>query len=132
MDEASKQYNTFTLGNLGFFDCECMLFGLHNAPSTFQRLMQKCLEELDLTHCLIYLEDVIVFLKTEEEHLEHLRVVFDHFWEHNLRLKPTTCEFFWDDINYLAHHVSYEAVQPSKDNLKAVAEFAPPQTYMEI
>ena len=68
----------------------------------------------------------------EEEHLKHLCVVFDCFHEHNLRLKPTKCEFFQDEINYLAHHVSKEGVQPSKENVKAVADFAPSQIYMEI
>ena len=65
-----------------------MPFRLCNAPTTFQRLMQKCLGELNLTHCLIYLDDVIVLSKTEEEHLQHLHIVFNHLWEYNLRLKP--------------------------------------------
>ena len=56
MDEALKQYTVFTMGNLGFFKCECMPFGLCNAPATFQRLMQNCLGELNLAYCLIYLE----------------------------------------------------------------------------
>ena len=62
----------------------------------------------------------------EEEHVKCLPIVFDHFQEHNLRLKPAKCKFFQDEINYLAHHVSKEGVWPSKENLKAVAEFAPP------
>ena len=126
MDEASKQYTAFTMGNLGFFEWKHMLFGLWNASATFQRLMKNCLGELNLTYCLIYLDDVIVFSKTEEEHLKHLQVVFDHIWEHNLRLKPTKCKFFWDEINYLAHHVPKEGVWPSKENLKTVDEFAQP------
>ena len=69
MDEASKQYTAFTVGNLGFFKWEHMPFGLCNAPATFHRLMQNCLGELNLMYCLIYLDDVIVFSKTEEEHL---------------------------------------------------------------
>ena len=73
-----------------------------------------------------------VFLKMEEEHVQHMHVVFSGFWEHNLNLKPTKCKFFQNDINYLAHHVSKEGVRPSKKNLKAVAEFALLQTYMEI
>ena len=109
-----------------------MPFRLCNAPTTFQRLMKNCLRELNLTYCLIYLVDVIVFSKTEEEHLQHFHVVFDFFWEHNLRLKPTKCEFFQDEINYLAHYVSKEGMQPSKESLKAVAEFVPSQTYTEI
>ena len=69
MDEASKQYTAFTVGNIGFFECECMLFGLCKATATFQRLMQNCRGELNLTYCLIYLDDVIVFSKTEKDHL---------------------------------------------------------------
>ena len=103
-----------------------MLFGLCNAPATFQRLMQNCLGELKLTYCLINLDHVAVFSKMEGEHLKHLCVVFNCFWEHNLRLKPTKCEFFWEEINYLAHHVSKEGVWPSKENLKAVVEFTSP------
>ena len=63
MDGASKQYTTFTMGNIGFFECEHMPFGLYNALATFQRLMQNCLGELSLTYCLIYLGDVIIFSK---------------------------------------------------------------------
>ena len=109
-----------------------MPFRLCNAPAPFQRLMQNYLGELNLTYCLIYLDDVIVFSKMEEEHLKHLCIMFDCLWEHNLRLKPTKYKFFRDEINYLAHHVSKEGMQPSKENLEAVADFTLPQTYMEI
>ena len=51
MDETSKQYTTFTVGNIGFFECEQMPFGLWNTPATFQRLMQNCMGELNLTYC---------------------------------------------------------------------------------
>ena len=95
--------------------------------------MQNFLGELNLTYCLIYLDDVIVFSKTEEEHLHHLHALCLSASEGTmLKLKPTKCEFFKNKINYLAHHVSKEGVWPSKENLKAVAEFAPPQTYTEI
>ena len=69
MEEASKQYTTFTLGSLGFFECDSMPFGLYNAPATFQWLMQNCLGKLNLIYCLIYLDDLIVFSWTTEEHL---------------------------------------------------------------
>ena len=69
MEEASKQYTTFTVGNVGFFKCNHMPFGLCNVPVTFQGLMQNCLGELKLTYCLICLDDLIVFLQTAEEHL---------------------------------------------------------------
>ena len=62
MDEASKQYTTFTVGNLGFFECDRIPFGLCNAPATFQWLMQNCMGELNLIYSLIFLDDLIVFL----------------------------------------------------------------------
>ena len=60
MSPESKQYTAFTLGSMGLYECESMPFGLCNAPPTFQRLMLNCLGELNLTYCLIYLDDVIV------------------------------------------------------------------------
>ena len=93
MDESSKQYNAFTVDNLGFFKCDHMPFGLCNAPATFQRLMQNCLGELNLIYCPIYLNDIVIFLHTGEEHLQCLNVVFDWFREHNLKLKLLKCNF---------------------------------------
>ena len=61
MDDASKQYTAFTLGSMGLYECESMPFRLCNALPTFQKLMQNCLGELNLTYCLIYLDDVIGF-----------------------------------------------------------------------
>ena len=95
MDEVSKQYTTFTVGNLGFLECERMPFGLCNAPATFQWLMQNCMGELNFFYCLIYLDDLIVFLQTAEEHLHQLHVVFDCLREYNLKLKPLKCSGLW-------------------------------------
>ena len=132
MDEASKQYTTFTVGNLGFFECDCMPFGLCNTLATFQQLMQNCLDELNLIYCLIYLDDLIVFSQTTKEHLHWLCVVFDWLREYNLKLKLSKCSLFKEEINYLAHHVSKCSVWPSDTNLKAITECAPLQTYTEI
>ena len=77
MDELSKQYTTFTVGNLGFFRCNHMPFVLCNMPATFQRLMQNCLRELNLTYCLIYLDNINVFSQMAEQHLHHLCIIFD-------------------------------------------------------
>ena len=107
MDEESKKYTAFTLVSMGLYECKSMPFGLCNTPPTFQKLMLNCLGELNLTYCLIYLDDVIIFSQTEEEHLERMHVVFDRFWEHGLKLKPSKCEVFKTEINYLAHHVRY-------------------------
>ena len=109
-----------------------MPFGLCNVPATFQRLMQNCLGKLNLIYCLICLYDIIMFLQTAGEHLHRLHMVFNQFQEYNLKLKPSKCSIFKEEINYLAHQVSKQGAQPSDSNLKAIAECALPQTYMEV
>ena len=132
MAEESKQYTAFSLGSMGLYECESMLFGLCNVLPTFQRLMQNCLGELNLTYCLIYLDDVIVFSDTPDEHLQRMRVIFDCLRKHGLKLKPSKCEVFKSDINYLAHHVSRKGVLPSKKNLESIAQCPPPDTYTKV
>ena len=132
MDEASHQCTAFTMGKLRFFECKCMPFWLCNYPATFQRLMQNCPGELNLTCSLIYLDNMIVFSKMKEEHLQYLHIVSNHLRGHNLIIKATKCKFFHNEINWLADHISKEGVWPSKENLKAVSEFTLPHTYTEI
>ena len=72
MAEESKQYTAFTLGSMGLFECDRMPFGLCNATAMFQRLMQNCLGELNLTYCLIYLDDMIMYSKDPEQHLARM------------------------------------------------------------
>ena len=118
MAPESQQYTTFTVGNLGFYEStRRMPFILCNAPVTFQRLMQNTLGELNLTYCIIYLDNLIVYGHTEEEHLERLRIVLEHFREFNPKLKPSKCSFYQSEIVYLTHHVSKEGIRPSDKNI---------------
>ena len=94
--------------------------------------MQNCLRKLNLIYCLIYLDNIIIFLQMTEEHLHQLHVGFNQFREYNLKLKPSKCSLFKEEINYLVHQVSKEGVWPSNSNLRAIAKCAPPQTYTEI
>ena len=102
---------------VGLAHFSSMDFKLCNAPAMFQHLMQNTLGELNLMYCVIYLDYVIVFGCMEEEHLEHLRIVFKRFWEFNLKLKPSKCSFFQSEIVYLAHHVSQRSIPPSQENV---------------
>ena len=132
MDKESKQYTALTLGSMGLYECENMPFRLCNTPPTFQRLMQNCLGELNLTYCLIYLDDVIVFSEMPEGHLQRMHVVFNCLQEHGLKLKPSKCNVFKSEINYLAHHVSKKGVHPLKKNLESIAQCPPPDTYTKV
>ena len=132
MAPESQQYTAFTVGNLRFYKLTHMLFGLCNAPVTFQHLMQNTLGKLNLMYCMIYLDDVIIFGRTKEEHLECLRIVFKRFWEFNLKLKPSKCSFSQSKIIYLAHHVSQWGILLSHNNVQAVEEFPMPETYTQV
>ena len=74
LEEETKPLTACTMGTLGFWECERMPFGLTNALGTFQRLMESYLGELHLTWCIIYLDDIIVFSQTPEEHLVRLKL----------------------------------------------------------
>ena len=132
MSPESQQYMVFMVGNLRFYEFTCMPFGLCSVPVTFQCLMQNTLGELNLMYCVIYLDDVIIFGHTEEEHLECLHVVFERFQEFNLGLKPSKCSFFQSEIMYLAHHISRQEILLSHDNMWVVKEFPMPETYTQV
>ena len=83
----------FTMGLLGFYECQRMPFGLTNAPATFQ-LMETCLGDLNLHWFIIYLDDIVIFSKDLASHLERLEAVFWKLEEARLKLKPSKCELF--------------------------------------
>ena len=109
-----------------------MPFGLTNAQATFQRLMESCLGELHLTWCMTYLDDIIVFSQTPEEHLHRLKAVFNKLKAAGLKLKPSKCDLFKQQINYLGHVVSNEWVSTNPVKMKAVTEWPQPTTVTEI
>ena len=128
MDEDSIPLTAFTVGPLGFYECVRMPFGLTNAPATFQRLMESCLGDLHLKYCIIYLDDIIIFLKTPGEHLKQLRSVFEKLDEAGLRLKPGKCEFFRPQLEYLGHVVSKEGIETNPKKMAAIVNWPRPTT----
>ena len=94
MDEESKPLTTFTVGLLGFYECERMPFRLTNAPTTFQRLMETCHGDLNLHWCIINLNDIVIFSKDLASHLERLEAVFQKLEEAGLKLMPSKCKLF--------------------------------------
>ena len=101
LSEESIPLTAFTMSPLGYYQCIRMPFGLTNAPATFQRLVESCLSDLHLNLCIIYLDDIIIFSKTPEEHIHRLREVFEKLSAAGLKLKPSKCEFFRSRIAYL-------------------------------
>ena len=130
--EADKHKTAFSVGPLGFFECNRMAFGLTNAPATFQRLTERCMGELHLKECLIYLDDIIIFSKTFEEHLERLENVFKQLERHGLKLKGSKCEFFKTQVQYLGHIVSDKGVQNDPDKISALKKWPVPSNIRDL
>ena len=132
MDESSIPYTAFTVGPLGFYECVRMPFGLTNAPAMFQHLMESCLGDYHLKYCIIYLDDIIIFSKTPEEHISRLRKVFQKLDEAGLHLKPTKCELFKDRLEYLGHVVSSKGIETNPKKIAAILNWPHPRNITQI
>ena len=130
--EQDKYKTAFSLGPLGFYECNRMAFGLTNAPATFQRLMENCMGELNLKECLIFLDDILIFSKTFENHLQSLERVFSNLHKHNLKLKPSKCEFFMTEVKYLGHIVSEHGIKTDPEKTKALETWPIPKNIKEL
>ena len=128
MTEDSKPLTAFTVGPLGFYKCVWMPFGLTNALATFQCLMETCLGEMHLKWCIIYLDDIIVFSKTLEDHIERLRGMFERLAAAGLRLKPSKCKFFKSQVTYLGHIVSKDGIETDPKKIEAIKNWPVPKT----
>ena len=132
MKEEDKYKTAFSVGNLGFYECNRMAFGLTNAPATFQRLMERTMGELNLRECLIFLDDILIFSENFEDHLERLEAVFSRLKQQGLKLKPSKCEFFKTSVKYLGHVVSLNGVQTDPDKINALASWPEPNNVKEL
>ena len=126
IEEEDKHLTAFTVGNVSYFECSRMAFGLTNAPVTFQRLIERCMGELNLKECLIFLDDILFFSETFEEHLERLEAVFSRLRQTGLKLKPSKCEFFKTSVKYLGHVVSQDGVETDPNKIEALTTWPVP------
>ncbi|XP_063075269.1 uncharacterized protein LOC134465509 [Engraulis encrasicolus] len=125
MSEDDKEKTAF-ICPLGFFQFERMPQGITGAPATFQRLMEKAVGDMNLLQVLVYLDDLIVFGKTLEEHEERLLKVLDRLGEVGLKLSVDKCQICLPRVKYLGHIVSAEGVAPDPDKIEAVTTWPMP------
>ena len=111
---------------MGVYEFLHMLYGLCNAPVTFQCLMQNCLGELNLSLTMVYLDDMIVYSEMLEDHLTWLQAVFDCFAHHGLKLKPSKCHFFKEEISYFGHEISAKGMLPRQKGVEEITCMGPP------
>ena len=132
MEEEAKQYTAFTVGPLGFYECNRMPFGLKNATATFQWLMQRVLGNLHLNGCIVYIDDIIIYTKTEKEHEDMLEKVFQRIQEAGLKLSPKKCRFFQREIKCLGHVVSEEGIACDPSKTVAVSKWPVPANVKDL
>ena len=109
-----------------------MPFGLTNAPATFQRLMECVLAGLTGEQCLIYLDDIVVFSNTFDEHLKRLNNVFLALRNAGLKLKPSKCHFAQTKVHYLGHVASAAGIASDPAKVTAVMSYPVPTDMKQL
>ena len=113
LDDDAKEKSAFVVRG-GLFNWRVMPFGMCNAPSTFERLMERVLNGLHWEILLVYLDDVIVYGRTVQEELSRLSMVFQRLRDAGLKLKPQKCEFGVNKIHYLGHVIDSTGIRPDE------------------
>ena len=105
-------------------------FGLAQAPAYFQELMTGILK--DFNFAMAYLDDIIIFSKTLQEHLSHIRKVFQKLKSAKLSMKKSKCNFFWKEIQYLEHILSATGIRPLPSKTHVIKHMQPPTTPKQV
>ena len=130
--EEHKCRTAFTVGPLGFWEFNRLPFGLSNSPATYQRLMEQCLGDLNMKICAIYLDDLIIFSSTLEEHLDRLDQVLKRLKECNLKLNPKKCKFLQTKVKYVGHIVSEKGVEADPEKIEKIRNWPTPKNAEEV
>ena len=129
MSPSSREKTAFVTPQ-GLYEFCVMPFGLTNAPAVFQRLMQRLVTGLNPAagpdFVAVYIDDILVFSPTLEQHLRHLKVVIERISEAGLKLKPTKCRFARNEVEYLGHLITPEGLKPNSNLVEAVQQFPIP------
>ncbi|KRX36686.1 Retrovirus-related Pol polyprotein from transposon 17.6 [Trichinella murrelli] len=131
METRDREKTAFTTP-YGLYQFKVMPFGLCNAPASFQRLMETSLRGLVGSKCLVYLDDVIVFGRTAEEHTARLQEVLDRLRKVGLKVKPEKCQLMKRKVAYLGHIISEKGIATDPSKTRAVKEWQAPSCVSEL
>jgi hypothetical protein len=116
----------------GHYEFLVVPFGLTNAPATFQSYINRALRGLVDDFCIVYLDDILVFSRTEKEHMEHLQLVIERLRRAELYANPKKCEFFRPEVEFLGFLVNKQGIRMDPKRVKSISEWPRPQTYRDI
>lgn len=117
---------------LGHYEFIRMPFGLKNAPATFQRLMNSVLRGYINNICVVYLDDILIFSTSLEEHKNNVQLVFNRLRENNLKIEIDKCKFFAKSTEYLGHIMTTEGFKPNPNKIEAIQKLKLPETAKQI
>lgn len=132
MDPDDAKKTAFCTSNGGLYEFTVMSMGLVSAPATFERLMERVLAGLHWKTCLIYLDDVIVFSNTFEDHVSRLDDVLACIGKAGLKVSPKKCSLFQEKVNFLGHVVSKQGISTDPTKVAAVKDWKTPSNVREV
>ena len=130
LSHSAKPKTAFVISGMGKYEFNRVPFGLAQAPAHFQKLINEVLT--DCNFAMGYLDDIIIFSKTEEEHLEHLEIIFNRLREAGLKLKLQKYSFFKKHIQYLGHLILDEGIQPLPEKLESIVKMPTPKNAKQV
>src|SRR3954468_20009410 len=116
----------------GFYEYTVMPFGLTNAPSYFMNMMNKVFMEFLDKFVVVFIDDILIYSKSKEEHEEHLRLILEKLREHKLYAKFSKCEFWLNEVGFLGHIVPGDGVAVDPAKVSAVTEWESPKSLKEV
>ena len=122
--------NTAFVTPFGKYEFLQVPFGLAQVPAYFQHLMNQVLDNCNFV--MTYLDDIIIFSETEEEHLAHIKEIFRRLEAADLKMKRSKCDFFKKHIHYLGHLISADGIRPLKDKLDTIHDMPAPRNSKEV
>ncbi|CAH8599440.1 unnamed protein product [Schistosoma rodhaini] len=126
-----RKKTAFVVPN-GLYEFQVMPFGLTNAPATFQRLMQTVLQDIVPHKCLIYLDDIIVYGSTPEQHNANLKAVLHRLQQHNLKVKPSKCRLLQKEVVFLGHRITADGVGTDKEKTRVIVNWPQPKSPEDV
>ena len=99
--------------------------GLKNSAATFQRLMYIVLSGLLGSRCFVYLDDIVIYAESIEQHSKKLREVFSQLRSHEIKMNPKKCQLLSKEVTYLGHSISAEGCRPNPGKVEAIQNYEP-------
>jgi hypothetical protein len=127
-----EEWKTAFRTRWGLYEYLVMPFGLHGAPATFQALINNTLREYLDEFCMAYLDDILIFSDTYEQHVKHVRMVLAKLEKADLPVKLSKCEFHKSEVQFLGYRVSSEGLSPDPRKVQAVEEWPEPTTMNDV